>query len=50
MVHHCMNKKITVVFYKSSVGNEPVREWLLSLDLEDKKILGANIKQKKKLI
>lgn len=39
-----MDKKITVVFYKTPSGNEPVREWLLSLNLEDKKILGADIK------
>ena len=39
-----MNKKITVVFYKTPAGNEPVREWLLSLDLEDKKVLGSDIK------
>jgi phage-related protein len=39
-----MNKKISVVFYKTPAGNEPVREWLLSLDLEDKKSIGADIK------
>ncbi len=39
-----MNKKITVVFYKTPAGHEPVREWLLSLSLEDKKILGSDIK------
>ena len=44
MVQLGMNKKIQVVFYKTPAGNEPVREWLLSLDLEDKKILGSDIK------
>jgi len=39
-----MNKKIQVVFYKTPAGNEPVREWLLSLGLEDKRILGSDIK------
>ncbi len=39
-----MNKKIKVVFYKTSAGNEPVREWLISLDLEDKKSIGSDIK------
>jgi phage-related protein len=38
-----MDKK-NVVFYKTSAGSEPVREWLLSLDLADKKILGGDIK------
>ena len=44
MVQLYMNKKILVVFYKTPAGNEPVREWLLSLDLEDKKTVGADIK------
>jgi phage-related protein len=39
-----MSKKINVVFYKTLSGNEPVREWLLSLSVEDKKVLGADIK------
>lgn len=28
----------------SDVGNEPVRDWLLSLPRDDKKIIGADIK------
>ena len=39
-----MNKKIQVVFYKTPAGNEPVREWLISLDLDDKKSIGSDIK------
>lgn len=39
-----MNKIIDVNFYKSDSGNEPVREWLKSLDLEDKKVIGDDIK------
>ena len=39
-----MNKKITVVFYKTEVGNEPVREWLLTFDKEDKQAIGVDIK------
>jgi len=39
-----MNKKITVVFYRTEAGNEPVREWLLGLDKEDKQTIGADIK------
>ena len=39
-----MNKKINVVFYKTPAGNEPVREWLISLEQEDKKTIGADIK------
>ena len=37
-------KIITVNFYKSEKGNEPVREWLKSLSKEDKIIIGEDIK------
>jgi len=39
-----MNKKITVVFYKTEAGNEPVREWLLTFEKEDKQAIGVDIK------
>ena len=39
-----MNKKINVVFFRTESGNEPVREWLLSLDKEDKKAIGVDVK------
>lgn len=39
-----MNKKIIVLFYRSEAGKEPVREWLLSLNKEDKQSIGVNIK------
>jgi DNA-dependent RNA polymerase auxiliary subunit epsilon len=35
--------RLVVVFYKSQSGNEPVREWLKSLTLEDKKTIGEDI-------
>lgn len=38
-----MDKIIAVKFFRSENGNEPVREWLLTLDKEDRKILGADI-------
>jgi phage-related protein len=37
-------KIITVKFFKSDSGKEPVREWLLTFSKEDKKIIGADIK------
>ncbi|RLA76587.1 MAG: type II toxin-antitoxin system RelE/ParE family toxin [Epsilonproteobacteria bacterium] len=37
-------KKITTLFYKTNNGNNPVREWLLSLDKEDRKTVGTDIK------
>jgi len=39
-----MNKKINVVFYQSPSGNEPVREWLKSLEPHDRQIVGNDIK------
>ncbi|HKL85429.1 MAG TPA: type II toxin-antitoxin system RelE/ParE family toxin [Treponemataceae bacterium] len=37
-------KKISVVFYKTPVGNEPVREWLKALSSDEKKSIGEDIK------
>lgn len=37
-------KRITVKFYSSASGNEPVREWLKDLCKEDKVIIGEDIK------
>jgi phage-related protein len=36
--------RLKVVFYKTLSKNEPVREWLKSLNHEDKKIIGEDIK------
>lgn len=36
-------KKVPVVFYRSEIGNEPVREWLLERTKEDRKAIGADI-------
>lgn len=38
-----MEKIISVRFYKSELGNEPVKDWLFTLDREDRKIIGADI-------
>ena len=37
-------KKLTVEFYETSGGSEPVREWLKKLDKEDRRIIGIDIK------
>jgi len=39
-----MDKKINVVFYQTLSGNEPVREWLKSLSVEDRQSIGNDIK------
>jgi len=37
-------KGLSVRFFKNESGKEPVRDWLLELSKEDKKIIGADIK------
>lgn len=39
-----MTKIYEAVFYKSVAGKEPVREWLLDLERNDKKIIGSDIR------
>ena len=39
------NKKILARFYQTINSNEPVREWLLKLDEEDRKIIGKDIQK-----
>jgi phage-related protein len=36
-------KKLTVVFFTSDGGNEPVRDWLLSLPREERKTIGEDV-------
>jgi phage-related protein len=38
-------KKIIAYFYKLDSGREPVREWLLSLDRNDRQIVGKDIQK-----
>ncbi len=38
-------KKIIAEFYRTLKGNEPVKEWLLKLDREDRKIVGKDIQK-----
>jgi len=37
-------KKLSVVFYRSQAGGEPVREWLQELSSEDRQTLGRNLR------
>jgi phage-related protein len=37
-------KRLPARFYRSNSGREPVREWLKNLDVEDRKIIGVDIK------
>ena len=38
-------KKIIAEFYKTLSGNEPVREWLLKLDRENRQTIGKDIQK-----
>jgi phage-related protein len=35
---------LTVVFFRTESGREPVRDWLRDLDKEDRKVIGEDIK------
>ena len=37
-------KRLPARFYRSDGGREPVREWLKSLNAEDRRIIGEDIK------
>lgn len=37
-------KRLPARFYRSDSGREPVREWLKSLSLADRKVIGEDIK------
>jgi phage-related protein len=37
------SSRLIVVFYKSSNGREPVRDWLLGLDRADRREIGSDI-------
>jgi phage-related protein len=44
LVHLSMTEKLVqFVFYLSSSGNEPVKEWLMSLDIEDRKTVRKDL-------
>jgi phage-related protein len=36
--------RLRVIFYRTSGGNEPVREWLKALPAEDRRIIGNDLK------
>jgi phage-related protein len=44
MPHNLDEKALTVYFYKTPAGNEPVREWLKQRTSEEKKAIGEDIK------
>jgi hypothetical protein len=36
-------KKLEVLFFRTDHSNEPVREWLLSLAKDERKIIGEDV-------
>ena len=38
-----MDPEIRVIFFKTAAGNEPVREWLRELPLEQRKAIGEDL-------
>jgi phage-related protein len=38
------DKKLTVVFYRSRAGAEPVRDWIKGLPMEDRQVLGRDLR------
>ena len=38
-------KKIEAIFYKLDSGKEPVKEWLIDLDREDRRTVGKDIQK-----
>ena len=39
------SKKLPAFFYESALGNRPVREWILGLSLEVRKVVGRDIQK-----
>lgn len=39
------SKKLPAFFWESASGNQPVREWILALSLEDRKLVGRDIQK-----
>jgi phage-related protein len=37
-------KRVPAIFYRTEAGNEPVRDWLKSLDREDQRLIGRDIR------
>ena len=38
-----VERKLDIMFFKTDTGNEPVREWLLSLPREERKTIGDDL-------
>jgi phage-related protein len=43
-VSHGPFKRIPAIFYRTKIGNEPVREWLKTMPAVDRRLIGEDIK------
>lgn len=43
MVQVLPPQKIELVFYRSAMGNEPVRDWLVDLPAEHRRLVGRDL-------
>lgn len=43
-MNNIKHKKVSVRFFRTASGSEPVREWLLSLTKQDRSAIGQSIK------
>src|SRR6266852_2292811 len=39
------SKKISARFYRSEIGRNPVRDWLLALTREDRQVIGRDVQK-----
>jgi hypothetical protein len=39
------SKKLPAFFYENAMGNRPVREWILGLSVEDRKLIGRDVQK-----
>ncbi len=39
-----LERPLPVIFFRTASGNEPVREWLIELTKEEKRLIGEDIK------
>lgn len=44
-LHGKAHKRVPASFYRTEAGNEPLRIWLKSLDAEDRRMIGEDIKR-----
>jgi phage-related protein len=39
------SKKLPAFFFETTIGNQPVREWIRGLPMEDRKLIGRDIQK-----